>query len=547
MSVAKSRKIVPLSVKMMFATALLLVAVAASALFFSRSAIHDLSEQYTESRRAAGEVEIQNQAEALARNLSTAAGLPMAEGNYTYLTTLVETRVGQDQRVAWLLIADAETGTVVARSSAAPPGEQLDDALSEQVMQSGGDDVSSVRDPGDPSQLLFGAKVLAGSRVVGQLRLAFSTTALEEELAAAIAAGKAHEDQAQSGLLRLAAAALLAGLIIAFFQAYRTTRPIKMLSDQAARIAGGELDHRVQVGSRDEIGLLADNFNYMAEQLGVLLSETAAKASLEREMSLARDIQEAMHPPGDVIAHGRFRVAGYLESADACGGDWWTVRTLSDDRMLIVVGDVTGHGLPAAMITASARGAVEALSAVQRDDEISPESVLLAIDRAVSNVGHHALYMTCFAAVVNPGERVIRFANAGHNFPYLLRQGDPKGGPALRSLTAAGNPLGNPRHRLFQTREAELVPGDLLVFYTDGLVDRINETGGRFGDKRLRQLLAATTLDASNESLVKMRDDIVGQVAAFGAGFPADDDVTIVLCHYLSAQAATGAVGLRAG
>lgn len=519
----KSRTLVPISVKLILATAAILGAITAASAYLSRRVIGDLAEEYAESRRRSGEAEIQHQAEMLALNTATSAALPLAEGNYTYVSSLVESTALQEARVLWLLIADLQTDRIVARSAGAPEVERLADELVEPVRAAGGGQVIAKRDPDDPSSILFGAQIVAGDRPVGQLRLAVSTEALERELAEAIARGHERADEAQRWLVRGAAGIGVFGLLLAFLQGFRLTRPLELLTRHAARLAGGELHHRARISSRDEIGDLAANFDYMAERLEVLLEETAAKASLEREMALAREIQEAMHPPGGAVSAGAVEIAGYLQSAAECGGDWWTYRSLSDGRVLVVVGDVTGHGLPAAMITAAARGAVEALG---ERELAAPCSVLEAIDKAVSNVGRHARYMTCFAAIVDPAQGRISFANAGHNFPYVC--GAP--GSKLRTLAAAGSPLGcaeDSGELVFDHRELELGAGDVVVFYSDGLVERVDEAGARFGERRLRRLLE----QGRGESLLQLRTRILGELERFAGDTPLDDDVTIVLCR----------------
>ena len=129
-----------------------------------------------------------------------------------------------------------------------------------------------------------------------------------------------------------------------------------------------------------------------------LLVGEAQKASLEKEMSLARQVQQAMLPPQTLDQHGDLKVVGYCMPASSCGGDWWTYRKLSNGRMLLVVGDATGHGIHSAMIAATARGAVEALSGID-ERLLTPEQVLKAIDSAIRQVGDHNVMMTAFAAV----------------------------------------------------------------------------------------------------------------------------------------------------
>jgi phosphoserine phosphatase RsbU/P len=364
-----------------------------------------------------------------------------------------------------------------------------------------------------------------------------STAELEAELAQGIAEGRAQAGQARRETLLIAGIILLVGILLGGLQGLRIARPLRALSRQAHRIAEGDLAQRVDVSGRDEVGRLAQDFNFMADRLGALLMETASKASLEKEMSLARSVQESMNPSRQMIEVGPCRVVGSCEPAHDCGGDWWTLRRLSGDRLLVVVGDVTGHGIPSAMIAASARGAVEALATVD-ESLLAPELVLRAIDSAIKGVGTQQLLMTCFAALIDPAHGTVEYSNAGHNFPYLL---GTEGGRVreINVLALRGSPLGNiPGEFVLQSGRRQLSPGDVFVFFTDGVIDRVDGDGNRFGDRRLRNMLATRNFGRHGEGLAALRDDILAEVASFSRGAPADDDITLVLCQYDPVRAA---------
>ncbi len=333
-------------------------------------------------------------------------------------------------------------------------------------------------------------------------------------------------------MLLVAGIILLAGILIGAYQGILMARPLNALAQQAHRIASGDLEHRVEVSSRDEIGQLAQEFNFMADQLGLLLAETATKASLEREMSLARLVQESMIPSREMIEHGPFKVFGYCEPAKECGGDWWTLRKLSGDRVLLAVGDVTGHGISSAMVAATARGAVEALAQVD-ERLMTPEQVLRAIDSAIRGVGTQQLLMTCFAALIDARTGTIEYSNAGHNFPYWLKVDDAHRVADLGVLALRGSPLGNiPGEFTLQSSHQKMSPGDVFVFYTDGVIDRIDPNGNRFGDRRFRGMLVNRSFAAQGAGLSALRDEILSRMKTFAGNAPADDDVTLVVCQY---------------
>ncbi len=318
---------------------------------------------------------------------------------------------------------------------------------------------------------------------------------------------------------------VLIGTLLAILQGLRISKPLKMLAWRADQIARGDLDSRVEVTSADEIGLLGENFNYMADQLVVLLRQTAEKATLEKELEVARTIQETLVPPNDTIDRGFVQISGYFQPASQCGGDWWTYHDLANGKVLVVIGDVTGHGVPSAMITAAAKAACDVARAVTGDD-VSCTQLLEIMNRAIFESAKRKFVMTCFASILDPRSRTITYANAGHNFPYLYRIG-PDGKGEFGSLMTRGNRLGDLADSRYTSKTTELLPGDVLVWYTDGIVECENEAGEEFGEKRFRSAIRkAAVLDPA-----EMRETVVGASLQFFGERPRKDDITMVFAR----------------
>jgi len=314
----------------------------------------------------------------------------------------------------------------------------------------------------------------------------------------------------------------LIGTVLAILQGLSISRPIKQLAWRADQIARGDLAARVEITSSDEIGLLGENFNFMADQISILLEQTAEKARIEQELEVAKTIQETLVPTSDPVDHGVLKFAGYYQPAAQTGGDWWTWSELVGGKVLLVIGDVTGHGVPSAMITAAAKAACDVARYVYQDD-VTVTGLLELMNHAIFESAQRRFVMTCFASIVDPVRRTITYANAGHNFPYLFRTGDGRG--EFGSLMIRGNRLGDDRSSRYEARTTELLPGDVLVWYTDGIVECESPTGEEYGEKRFRaSVRRAAALDAG-----EMRDAIVGDATAYFGEAARKDDITMIV------------------
>ncbi len=533
-----------LGTKLVLGTVLLVAASIAVSVWSGLGAVDELARSSGDARRRDLAAAITRESTLIARNAVASSALLLAEeGNYSRLEETAARIAAENPSVLWVALVDRD-GRVAAASRGAPvaPGGALDDALARQVADDGPGEVAVAPDPARGDRLVLAAPVfLTDSRGaatrVGTVRMAYDASSLEAAKQDAIAEGERRAAAVARRLIVLGAIALVLGVGLAGWQSVRISRPLRELTEQARHIASGDFARRVEVGARDEVGELGASFNTMAESLGTLVAEVGRRAGLEREIEVARSVQGLMTPPSDVRTLGAFQLTGRCEMASACGGDWWSYRLLSDHRLLLVVGDVTGHGMPSAMIAATARGAVETLSFLDHAT-LTPRLVLDAIDRAIRDVGGRQLLMTCFALILAP-DGTVTYANAGHTFPYVMRTEGTPG--ELSILSVRSNPLGSSTPRIAGSTTT-LGRGDLVILTSDGLTDRISASGTRYGDKRLRRALVEQAA-SGRADVAAVCDRVLGEVDAFGGSHPVDDDITLVIAQYLGPDAASGDAG----
>jgi serine phosphatase RsbU (regulator of sigma subunit) len=252
----------------------------------------------------------------------------------------------------------------------------------------------------------------------------------------------------------------------------------------------------------------------------------------ERDLDKARATYRSILPLASVARHGRLHVAGACTPAAETGGDWWTYRKLSGGRLLVVVGDATGHGVWSAMIGCAAHGAVEALSQVG-EDRLTPTSVLRAINAAIRVPGADRAAMTCFAALFDP-VGTLEFANASHMLPLLAATDDTGAVTKVTALTtaAAVDSVDDSEVFVSDIRDGThaLAPGEIIVLFTDGLTDRRDKQSRAFGHRRLQLAVGQAANPGGEAGIAGVRDTVLGEVASFAAGVPSDDDVTLVVC-----------------
>lgn len=245
-------------------------------------------------------------------------------------------------------------------------------------------------------------------------------------------------------------------------------------------------------------------------------AEALERARLEQELSLARMIQQTLLPRQMPSLPG-WHIYSHYQPAQAVGGDFYDVFTLDDGRLGLVVGDVSGKGMPAALVMATTRGLVRSVAQRLR----SPGLVLHQVNDLLGHDIPPKMFVTCLFAVLDPVTGQFRMANAGHNLPYRSRAGD---GPATE-LRATGMPLGLMPGMAYEEIETVIAPGDCVLFHSDGLVEAHNARRQMFGTPRLQ---AAVGNCADNCPGVIAH--VLTELHDFaGRNWQQEDDVTLVM------------------
>lgn len=378
----------------------------------------------------------------------------------------------------------------------------------------------------DPDGVASAFVVLAPVRdqglELGTAVVSFGTGALSTELAEIEASTAARISANQRNTAILGGLALLLGVLIAVAQSLRIVNPILRLAGKAEKIAAGRLDVRANVRSNDEIGVLGASFDNMADRLTSLLDETAEKASLEKELEVARVVQETLLPPVGVVSRPPLEIYGYFRSASVCGGDFWNVVDLDDGRTLIVVGDVTGHGVPSAMITATAKACLDTLRSI-RGSSLSLTYLLEEMNKTIFASAKRKFVMTLFALTFDRARNELAFANAGHNFPLLLRRQDET--LDVQGLVARGNRLGDVEDSRFTEHRMSVRPGDLIAMYTDGITEFRDAAGQEYGERRFRRALQG----AYGGGVRDVGEALLADLTGFAGEAPQEDDITLVV------------------
>jgi sigma-B regulation protein RsbU (phosphoserine phosphatase) len=321
--------------------------------------------------------------------------------------------------------------------------------------------------------------------------------------------------------LIIQAIALIAGLALA----KSLTGSVHALFAGTERVRQGDFTHKIAVRTEDQLGELAESFNLMTGSIEDLLLQAAEKKRLEEELRIAHEIQMSLLPQGPLLMAG-LSVTALCVPAREVGGDYYDFLPLDDHRVGVLIADVSGKGTSAALYMAELKGLVLSLSEIHT----SPRAMLIAANRIIAQHLDARSFITMTYAVIDMRARTMTYARAGHT-PLIYVPGVGAGPRDMRILAPDGMVVGlkldngEMFERLLKEDTIRLHPGDLYLFFTDGISEAMNTHDDLFGETRLGQLVETHAHLPSEE----LRERVLREIAAFVGEAPQHDDMTMIL------------------
>lgn len=311
---------------------------------------------------------------------------------------------------------------------------------------------------------------------------------------------------------------LLVGVILSFVGARSITGPILAVTDAAREIADGSLEARAVVDTGDEIEELAAVFNQMVPKL-------QDRVRMREALSLAMEVQQKLLPSHAPLLDG-IDLAGISLYCDETGGDYYDFLEFSDleqQRVGIAVGDVTGHGIAAALLMATARALLRSRAA--QPGTLS--QVMSEINAHIASDAHAGRFMTLFYGMIDAQKRTMRWVSAGHA-PAMVY--DPAS-DSFTELAAHDIPLGiEPNWAFREERREGWQAGEVIAIGTDGIWETRNPDGEMFGIDALRDVIRAH----AHLSAADICNGVANALAHFRGERSQDDDVTLVVVKMLA-------------
>jgi sigma-B regulation protein RsbU (phosphoserine phosphatase) len=319
----------------------------------------------------------------------------------------------------------------------------------------------------------------------------------------------------------------LVSLVIGVSISRTITSAVHELYVGTRRIKEGDFSHRIPVRGNDQLAELGSSFNTMTENLERLIVVAKEKERLESELEIAREVQSQLFPK-NVPDLKTLQLTGVCNPARVVSGDYYDFIRF-DSSLAFAIGDVAGKGISAALLMAAIQSTMRMQLTAGGPGMGADGSPHLSTAMMVSRLNKQLYantspekYATFYFALYDEKTQTLTYTNAGHLPPILLR----KGGPELLQVT--GTVVGAFPFSRYDEKQVQLTSGDVLVAYTDGIVEPENEYGEMFGEQRLTDLLAKN-VDRDSPEIIARVMEAVGQWT--GATAELQDDMTILVAR----------------
>lgn len=478
---------------------------------FLSAAILVLSWFTLRQEREALTQEVTRRGVALAQYVATHSLDPFLTDDKLSLATLVGD-VMKNQDMVYALITDrngrvlaSDRSELVGRAYARPPGDHSLDRPEARAFTWTHPQAGPVIDIGIPL-------ILEGRTKIGEVHLGVSRRTIDTVVAVA-----------WRQIMGLAAIFLIVGVLGSLLMVSFMLRPVAALTRGAQAIGSGDLDHQIPPMRLNELGRLAETFNHMTRELKVATAQAIEQEKIKKELQVAHQIQMALLPKATPEVKG-LTFASLYRAAKEVGGDYYDFIWLDRERVAVVLADVCGKGVPAALLMSVARSMLRCLAPSLG----SPAVVARELNRLLHDDLRGGLFITLFYAVLDVSKRTVTYTSAGHNPGLLWR---PKAAAfQTLGLEPPCLPLGLDKsgvfERLLKERKVTLAPHDVVVLYTDGVTEAMNGAREEFGEDGLMSCLRRTSrTPIGAPAVIRGLDEALN---TFCGDVPQNDDIAAV-------------------
>ena len=296
---------------------------------------------------------------------------------------------------------------------------------------------------------------------------------------------------------------------------------IERINDALGQITGGNLNVSVNVRSNEEFASLSDDINTTVVTLKGYISEAAAR--IDKELEFAKEIQlSALPAPLD--GKDRFSLKAKMRTAKEVGGDFYDYFPIDENRVALVIADVSGKGIPAALFMMKSKTLIKSLA---ENGQLSPAAILEKANAELALGNDAEMFVTVWLGIYDFSKEILVTANAGHEFPAIA----PKGQPFNYLKDKHGFVLAGMSGSRYKETEIPLHPGDTIFVYTDGVTEATNNNKELFGDQRL--LAALNQKPGAKPS--ELLSEVIDAIDVFDGTAPQFDDITM-LCFHVYAE-----------
>jgi sigma-B regulation protein RsbU (phosphoserine phosphatase) len=301
------------------------------------------------------------------------------------------------------------------------------------------------------------------------------------------------------------------------------TGAVHELYEGTQHVQKGDFSYRIPVQGADQLADLSQSFNAMTQNLGRLIVVAKEKERLESELGIAREVQNQLFPKSAPPAKS-LELRGVCNPARMVSGDYYDFMALPNDSLAFAIGDVAGKGISAALLMASIQSTMRTLISAGNGNvahRYSAVDMVSTLNRQLYATTSPEKYATFYFALYDEATHALTYTNAGHLAPILLR------GQSFQLLDSTGTVVGAFPVARYEEKTIVLEAGDLLVAYTDGIVEPENVYGEQFGEERLQDLLIKHQKTDSAELIARTMEAVVQWT---GAG-ELQDDMTMVVAR----------------